>query len=258
VPKEDDMDWKVTPKPVVGSNTTEKTHRFVASVNPLVFIEADIRFNFGNPEHQLTPEAVLRYLASETFIPEMDNIKKTYEYIAKPVTRLFVVPAEYKILDKIIRPLKNALGSYIIGNSFETISLCGTVSEMIVIFLFEINEISVDGKTLSNEGELCANLEEFENFGQKERVKRLYKFGLIDDDVKEKFDFVRTKRNQYLHRLSQTLENVAPDAKQVFDATFEIFLKISGLSVDQGKVLLNPKIIDYLRKKNLIEDISDS
>ncbi|MFY9299631.1 MAG: hypothetical protein WAO91_00370 [Candidatus Nitrosotenuis sp.] len=256
MPKENDMDWKVTPKPVVDSDITGKTHRLTASVNPLVFIEADSRFHFGS-ERQLTPEAVLRYLASETFIPEMDNIKKAYEYIAKPVTRLFVVPAEYKILEKIIRPLKNALGSYIIGNPFETIALCGTVSEMIAIFLFEINEVYVDGKSLPSDEEFSKNLEEFENFGQKERVKRLYKFGLIDNDIKEKFDFIRKKRNQYLHRLSKTLENAAPDAKEVFDATFEIFMKISGLSVNQGKVILNQKIIDYLRKKNLIEDISE-
>lgn len=252
---DNDMDAEITLKPVINSDATAKSHRLVSSINPLVFIEADDRFNFGNPSRQLTAEAVLRYLASETFIPEMDNIKKAYAHIAKSATRLFAVPAEYKILEKIIRPLKNALGSYMIGNSFETIVLCGTVAEMTAIFLFEINEITTNGKPATNEEEARENLARFESFSQKDRIKRLHEYGLIDDVTKEKFDFVRTTRNGYIHSLSKTLENSAPDADKVFNATLEIFLKVSGLEVNNGKMILNQKIIDYLRKKNLIEDI---
>ncbi|MGI0040678.1 MAG: hypothetical protein ACRD94_01795, partial [Nitrosopumilaceae archaeon] len=137
----------------------------IASVNPLIFIDADDRFHFGNPI-KLTAESVLRYICSETFIPEMDNIKKSYAWITEKATRLFVVPAEFKILQKMIHPLKNAIGSYMLGNALETIALCGTVTEMITIFLFEISELTLDGKTVTSEEDARINLEKFERFGQ--------------------------------------------------------------------------------------------
>lgn len=254
--KKSSINVKITPKPVVASSGDDtQNSRIIASVNPLVFIDADDRFHFGDNKPHLTPESVLKYLSSETFIPTMDNIKKCYDWIAQDATRLFVVPAEAKILEKIVRPLKNAIGSYIIGNSFETIALCGTISEMIAIFLFEINEITIDGKHISNEEDLKTNLEKFENFGQFQRTKKLFEFGLIDADVKSKFDFVRKKRNEYLHRLSKTHSYATPDAKEVFSSTLDISLKISGLSIKSGKAIVNQKIIDYLDKKNLVEKV---
>ena len=252
----DDMKAEITPKPVVSSSDDQQNNsRIIASINPLVFIEADDRFKFGKAKRNMTSDTVLKYLASETFIPEMDNIKKNYDWIAKDATRLFVVPAEYKILEKMVRPLKNAIGAYIIGNSLDTISLCGTVSEMIAIFLFEINELSMDGRPLSNEKELKKHLDRFEKLGQYERVKKLLKFGLIDEEIRSKFDSVRKIRKEYLHRLSKKNDNIAPDAKESFDVTLDIFLKITGLSVKDGMAILNQKIIDYLDKKNLVEKV---
>ena len=254
--KESKLNAKITPKPVVESDGDDiQNNRITACVNPLVFIDADDRFHFGNNKPQITPESVLKYLSSETFIPTMDNIKKCYDWIAQDATKLFLVPAEAKILEKIVRPLKNAIGSYIIGNSFETIALCGTISEMIAIFLFEINEISIDGKHISNEGEIKRNLEKFEKFSQAKRIEKLHEFNLINNDVKSKFDFVRIKRNGYLHRLSKSHSNAASDAKDVFTATLDIFLQVSGLSLKDGKAIVNQKIINYLDKKNLVEKV---
>lgn len=250
------MNVKITPKPVVKSDGDDvQNTRIIASVNPLVFLDADDRFHFGENKPCLTPKSVLRYLASETFIPDMDNIKKCYDWIAQDVTKLFIVPAEAKILEKIVRPLKNAIGSYIIGNSFETIALCGTISEMIAIFLFEINKISTNGNPISEENELKMNLEKFENYGQSKRVKKLLEYGLIDEELKSKFDFVRLTRNEYLHSLSKSYANAAPDAKDAFTTTLDIFLKVSGLSVKDGKAIVNQKIIDYLDEKNLVEKV---
>ena len=126
---------------------------------------------------------------------------------------------------------------------------------MIVIFLFEINKISIEGNLISEETELKTNLEKFESFGQSKRVKKLLEYGLIDKELKSKFDFVRLKRNEYLHSLSKTHTNVAPDAKDAFTTTLDVFLKISGLSVKDGKAIVNQKIIDYLDEKNLVERV---
>ena len=126
---------------------------------------------------------------------------------------------------------------------------------MIAIFLFEINELSMDGRPLSNEKELKKHLDRFEKLGQYERVKKLLKFGLIDEEIRSKFDSVRKIRKEYLHRLSKKNDNIAPDAKESFDVTLDIFLKITGLSVKDGMAILNQKIIDYLDKKNLVEKV---
>ncbi|MGH9879757.1 MAG: hypothetical protein ACRD5H_19180, partial [Nitrososphaerales archaeon] len=225
---------------------------FVAEVNPLVFIEADDRFQFGE-KGQLTPEAVLRYLSSESQKLDMENIKQRYFVIAKQATRLFMIPAEYKILMKIVYPLRHGIGSYIIGNYLETIALCGTVAEMIALFLFEISEISVGGKPISSDEEAKSNLHEFEKMRQSRRTEKLMQFGLIEKEIEDKFVLVSGKRNGYLHSISKTYENIEADAREVFNATLEIFLNATMLGIKDGKTVLNQKILDYLEKKGFTE-----
>ncbi len=69
--------WPSEPKPTDNPNLASTNNVFVALVNPLAFLEADDRFDFGQKNRELTPESVLKYLANETFIPEMDNIHKS-------------------------------------------------------------------------------------------------------------------------------------------------------------------------------------
>ena len=182
----------------------------------------------------------------------MDNIQKNYELIATNTTRLFIVPDEYRILWKIIFPLKNAIGSYIIGNALECIALCGTVSEMLSIFRFEIAQISIEGRKISDEKRQHDSLIKFEKLGQYNRVKKLLDLKLIDSSIKDNFDVVRCIRNDYLHNLSQSLENISPDAKKTFDATLDNVLKITGLTVDNGRAILNQEVLNYLERKNLL------
>lgn len=227
---------------------------FVASINPLICMDADDRFHFGSDKQELTAGGVLRYLAHETATLNMEDIKKSYAWIAKEATRLFMVPAEKRILLKIVNPLKHAIGSYMIGNSLEAIALCGIVGEMTAVFLFQISELTTDGKPISNDGEAELQLSKFERFWQSQRTTKLLEFGLIDSQTKEKFDFVSKKRNEYLHNISKDEDNIAVDAKEVFDATLEIVLTITELGIMEGRTVLNQKILNYLEKKGLTEN----
>ena len=234
-----------------------KDNIFVAEINPLIFPEAEDRIPW-NKSGQLNAESVLRYICSNRAIPEMQNIQNSYKHIAEKATRAFMFPAEYSILWKIVYPLKNAIGSYIVGNFLETIALCGTVAEMLAIFRFQIAEISIDGIKTINENDLKNSLEKFEKEGQAVRTKKLLKFGLISSDVKEKFDQVRNTRREYLHFITKSNLNIAPDAKIAFDNTLDIVLYILGLSVNNGKMILHQDVIDYLDKKGLIEKSTKS
>lgn len=225
-----------------------------AWVNPLICLDADDRFPFKE-NVKLTSDAVLEYLAeNDNKTPTLDEMKSNYARISENATRLFIIPAETMILSKIIRPLRHALGYFMIGNFLESIAISGMVCEMAAVFLFQINEITVKGEPVSNDDEANRNLIKFEKMRQWERTSKLLEWGLIDKDVKDKFDFVSEKRNEYLHRLSKNDNDIETNAKHVFDKTLDIILYVTGLRIGKpGRAVLNQKVLDYLRKKGLLE-----
>ncbi|NOJ27663.1 MAG: hypothetical protein DA330_06600 [Nitrososphaera sp.] len=230
-----------------------KDHIIETWINPLVCLEADDRFMFNKPI-QLTTDAVLRYLAeTDKGVPNIDEMKANYARVSTNITKLFAVPAEVMILSKIIRPLKHALGYFMIGNYLESIAMCGMVSEMAAVFLFQINELSIDGKSINNEKQASEALEEFERTPQSVRTQKLLNWNLIDEETKIKFDEIAKKRNIYLHRISANEDDIDKVAATTFNNILDIILSITGLGIGQpGKMILNPKILVYLQKKNLL------
>ena len=70
----------------------------------------------------------------------MKSLIKRYKEISKEKVRFFAAPAEERILNKLVWPLRNAKASYMVGNYLGTIALCGMVSEMVAILLFDISD----------------------------------------------------------------------------------------------------------------------
>jgi hypothetical protein len=112
-------------------------------VAPLLFPEAESSKKEGKlPDC----ESVLRYLCKPEADFSIESITNRYQEISEKLNHLSIVPAEKKILNKLIWSLKHAIGSYMVGNYLGTISLCGLVAEMATILLFEIlNNFNSEG-----------------------------------------------------------------------------------------------------------------
>lgn len=233
------------------NNTGSKDNVFVGFLGPLSFPKMNT-FPGQEPE-EITNEDILKYLCSEAVIPNIDNFKKTYKHISENINKLFIVPSEYEILNKLIFPLKHAIGSYMIGNYLGTIAICGMVSEMAIIFHYDTLKIKINKQDSEDVVKKLYN-STFERLGQDRRVKFLNVLGFLSDEMVKQFDIVRNCRNEYLHSLSKKHENLAPDAKKTFDATLDIVVKILGVGIGKpGKVVFNQNVIDYLTAKGLAQ-----
>jgi len=232
-----------------------KDNIFVGLVGPLAFPEFQ---NIpGQKPKKITLEDVIKNLCAENIVYDIENFKKNYEHITENINKLFIVPTEYRILNKLIYPLKSAIRSYVTGNYLSTIALCGMVAEMAIIFHFETLKIKINDQNAETFVKKLYN-RNFEKIGQDQRVRFLNALGFLDDNAVKSFDIIRECRREYLHFLSKDLENVAPDAKKTFDATLEIVVKILGVRIGEpGKMVLNQNIIEYLESKGLVEKSND-
>lgn len=218
-------------------------------VNPFVFLKADERYSQGQ---RITEKDILEFVSGELMVPEVKNFINHYKTIEKNIPKAFAIPAEAQIITKVVRPLKQAISSFMIGNFLSTISTCGFVAEMITVFLYETSNISINQEKISNvEKKLFGR--DFEKLGQERRLDILQGFSVIDDKTYKKFNDVRLSRNKYLHRFSEKHEQIAPDASEIFHKTLELFLLIFDQKIKDGKVYYNQNVVRYLKEKGIMD-----
>lgn len=224
---------------------------FEGYINPLAFLAAE-ESRPGAASEKIDCEDVLRYLCQPEVTIDLDGLVSRYREISRECCRLPIVPAEKGVLDKLIWPLKNAIGCYIVGNYLGTISLCGVVAEMVAILKFEISELILNGERVDEKKQAALFGRSYEKLGQEQRVSILHVCGLIDGAMKRHFDTVRTKRRQYLHLYSTDHTQLSRDAVDVFCATVEIVVSALGIGTRGGKVVLDPALLKYLERKGLV------
>jgi hypothetical protein len=200
----------------------------------------------------------LKFLCTPTISSDLGSCVERYKEINREHTRLFIAPAEDRILEKLIWPLRHAKAGYMIGNYLGTISLCGMVSEMLAILLFEISELRIDERPMSPDDQTSLFGSTFEKLSQERRVKVLKAFGIIDQETSDAFELIRSKRRRYLHLWSQDHDSLPADAIAVFHRTAFIAVKVIGQEIHDGKLSLNPSILKYLDRAGLYEPQLDS
>ena len=184
----------------------------------------------------------------------MENLIEKYREVSVENPRLNVVPAEDRILEKLIWPLRHAKASYMVGNHLGTISLCGMVAEMVAILYFDISDVVIGSEKLDESKQKLMFGCSFEKLGQDRRIKILRVFKIINQETAEKFHKIRTTRRKYLHLWSQDHDRLSTDAIEVFTASASIVAEIIGQGITkEGCFKLNPKIVNYLKKTGVFE-----
>lgn len=225
---------------------------FNAWINPLQFLEVDDPWasSIDNPA---TLEAVVKFLCTPGVDSNLDSLVARYREISNEQRRLFAAPAEERILEKLVWPLRHAKASYIVGNYLGTISLCGMVSEMVAILLFEISEFRINDEFMDDAGQTALFGSSFEKLSQERRVKVLRAFNIIDVQVEAAFTSIRTKRRKYLHLWSQDHEILPKDAVAVYNDAVFLVVQAIGQDVREGRIYLNPALVRYLQRKGVYD-----
>lgn len=222
----------------------------VVSVNPLQFLEVDEPWA-KLPDLKLTPERVIAFLCTPGIETELSSLADRYREISTEPKRLFAAPAEPRILEKLVWPLRHAKASYMVGNYLGTISLCGMVAEMVAGLIFDMGEIRMNDKLIKEEEQKRLFGSTFEKLSQNRRTEVLSAYGLIDVEMKAELDLIRTKRRRYLHLWSQDHELLPGDARETYHAAVGIVVRTLGQDVKDGKILLSPQLLKYLDRKGV-------
>jgi hypothetical protein len=233
-----------------------KDRLFKGWLNPLQFLAVDEPWAHRNSTPSL--ESVLDFLCTPGSGCEINTLVTRYREISQEKVRLSIAPAEERILNKLVWPLRNAKASYMVANYLGTISLCGMVAEMVAVLLLEIAELKINNRLMTPQDQTSLYGSTFERLGQDRRIQILYAYDIIDDDIKAAFDLVRTTRRRYLHIWSQDHEKLPQDAIQVYQASISIVIKAIGQNFVDGKVVLNPALIKYLDRRGIFTESTET
>jgi hypothetical protein len=225
-------------------------------VNPLAFLEVDEPWASATKAAP-TVEAVLRFLCPADQGADLDKIVARYREISTEPLRLHFAPAEQRLLDKLVWPLRHAKASYMVGNYLATLALCGMVGEMVAILLWEIADRQVNGRAIGSDDEKALFGAKFERLGQERRVAILGAYGAITDEARQHFERIRLARRRYLHLWSEDHEKLPGDAVACFQSAASLVVAAIGQDIRGGRLVLNPRLAQYLERRGLYEPLED-
>jgi hypothetical protein len=219
-------------------------------VNPLQLLEVDEPWASMSPKPP-TADDIFKFMCTPGVPSDLDSLTARYKEISQEKARLFAVPDDQRILEKLVWPLRHAKASYVVGNFLSTIALCGAVAEMMALFLFEISVL--EGIEVKDSTGSAVMSKAFERERQVDRLKILLANNLIGADLKTDFDLIRTTRRKYQHLWSQDHASLQADSLAVFISTVAVVVGSLGLSMNAGKVVLKPAVLKYLQKQGLYQ-----
>lgn len=225
---------------------------FEGWISPLAFMEVDEPWASMN-KGSLTADTVLSFLCPPGTPTDAATLVERYKQISTEQVRLFVVPNEPRILEKLVWPLRHAKASYVVGNNLAVVALCGMVSEMVAMLFWHLAEANLNGRPMNDNDEAALFGSSFEKLGQERRVRVLASYGVINSQVKQMFDTIRQKRRRYLHLWSQDHQRISEDAVACFHAAVGLAVAVMGLGMNDGATILNPKLVKYLEKQGIYE-----
>lgn len=218
-------------------------------LNPLVFfasVDSD-----GKP----TDRDLIEYFVTPGSSATNASLAERYDKISSSQANLGYLPGEQRVLNKLAWPLRHAIGSYMTGNLYGTISLCGMVAEMIAVLMFDLAEIQDrNGSILSKSQQQMLFGSAFEKLGQDRRVKVLKAYGLIGDEVVSEFDTIRITRRRYLHLWSQDGNTIDEEAIACYRAAVTLVGRVFDHGVVDGVIQVDPRVARYLERHNMLGD----
>lgn len=225
-------------------------NRVTGWVNPLAFVEVDEPWA-SVTDSSATLESVLRFLCPGNEPLDLETLLARYREISTEPVRLLLAPAEERILDKLVWPLRHAKASYMVGNYLATISLSGMVAEMVAMLMWETTDLKINTRSMTKDDEKRLFGSDFEKLGQERRVSVLSAYNIIGDEARRDFETIRKARRHYLHLWSKDHDRLPNDAIHCFHAAVSLVVGAIGQDIQDGRLLLNPRIAQYLQRKGL-------
>jgi hypothetical protein len=224
----------------------EYKSEFSIWVNPLMLPSLDERLP-KSKDNNIDFSRLIADLGSPNVITSIKDIQKRYKRLTKHDNVLFLIPIHPVILHKLVWPLKAAKQAFCMGNFLGCIALCGTVTEMATIFLFELAKPQVNGQEMDAKTQENLLGGSFEKLRQERRVKVLKAYGILNLELAEIANQIRGIRKRYLHILSQDFDNIERDAEMSYEYAARFINEIVGLkTINDGVITISPLLAKYM------------
>jgi hypothetical protein len=165
---------------------------------------------------------------------------------------ILFVPAEKRILEKLVWPLRSAKRAFSLGDSLGCIALCGMVCEMAVVFVYDLMSLDLDVQKLPKEHQFVMIKRKYERLGQEKRIKSLTDMGAISGSAAGDLETVRKLRKDYMHFLSKSLSRAEDDASLAYACAARILKSLIGLPASGNGLRIPRHLVRYLNNKKLI------
>ena len=218
-------------------------------LNPLALTAVD--FGAEGEEDSISAKTILSFLCPPGTPDDTQSLVKRYKEISTG-PGLFAAPSEPRILEKLVWPLRHAKASYVVGNNLSVVTLCGMVAEMVAVLLWQLAETELNGHAMADEHEKALFRSTFERLPQERRVIILKAYGIITSDIAYDFDTIRKTRRGYLHVWSHDHDRLPEDAVKCFHAAIRLVIRAIGQDVEDGKLMLNPALVKYLKQEGIL------
>ena len=216
-------------------------------INPLAFLELDDLPPAPDSPDIPNAKDILKFVCSPGVPADAASMASRYREIASEPVRLIAAPAERRILDKLVWPLRHAKASYMVGNYLGVIALAG----MVAILRWDIAEVSLNGQPMTSKTQKAMFGMTFERMGQERCIKVLETYGLIDLEAKEWFDTIKEIRRRYLHLWSQDHDSLPGDAVKSYHAAVALVATIIGQDFSDGKIVISQELVKYLEREGV-------
>ena len=222
-----------------------------AQINPLAFLKLDLPSAPDSPDLP-NEQDVLEFVCSPGVPADAASMASRYREVASEPVRLIAAPAERRILDKLVWPLRHAKASYMVGNYLAVIALAEMVAEMVAILRWDIAEVSMNGQPMTSEIQKAMfGNRTFERLGQEQSINVLEACGLIDGAAKGRFETIRKIRNRHLHLWSQDHHSLPGDAVKSYHAAVALVATIIGQDFSDGKIVIGQELVKYLEREGV-------
>jgi len=145
------------------------------------------------------------------------------------------------------------VASYSIGNYLGTIAICGMLSEMSILLLYDII-LTAYKNNPSRFPEKPIQYEEFEKYIQASREEYIKKF-IGKKEIVEHSKAIRQIRRKYLHFFKIDYSDIESDAISAFEYIINMLTIVTGLGISSstpGAIALDPDFLFYIKQKGFI------
>lgn len=223
----------------------EKDGTVQGQLNPLIWHEVHLEKDSAG--FTIPPDGVLGFFKGVgSARPDSDSMLAHYKEIADLLNPIFFTPHHPIINVKILGPLRSSAANFTVGNYVASVALSGMVAEILTVLWFQISDIRVGPDQMDKKAQIELFGQTFDWCNQSRRLKILRRLGIINQDIFDSLEWIREKRNNYVHGFNEPWDDVKNESLGTLSRLCKCIREFLEIRHVNGAVHIRQRLLDYL------------